>query len=146
MRYKNNPGNIRTNNALAGYTGSVNGFSTFESIGFGYQAILTLLNTYFEKYGLKTIAGIISRYAPPNENQTSNYIQFVANKTGFNANQILNQDQLIELIPAIVKMENGIEISVNEIQKQIAGRDQNNFFKFILPASLLAGIFFILKK
>ena len=115
----NNPGNIRYNPAYKGCTGSNKGFCTFSSMGYGYRAILVTLTTYYTKYGLTTIRGIFNRYAPPSENDTSHYITQVSRFTGFSADENLTKEDLIKLIPALVKMENSINITVPEIQSLI---------------------------
>ena len=115
----NNPGNIRFNPAYKGCTGQNKGFCTFSSMGYGYRAILVTLTTYYTKYGLKTIRGIISRYAPATENDTENYITQVSRYSGFSANENLTEENLIKLIPAIVRMENSITTTVPEVQAMI---------------------------
>jgi hypothetical protein len=145
MRYQNNPGNIRTNPDFKGFVQADNGFSTFSSLYYGYRAISVLLNTYFNTYNLKTIKGIISRYAPGSENNTTAYINFVANQTGFGPDQILTESDLVTLIPAIVKMENGINITTDQVKKILAsGPIQTGVI--ILFGFLSLGFFYFLKK
>lgn len=115
----NNPGNIRYNPAFRGCTGSTKGFCNFSSLGYGYRAILVTLTTYYTKYGLKTIRGIINRYAPPTENQTENYITLVSRYSGFSADETIAQVDLVKLIPAIARQENSISITVPEVQALI---------------------------
>lgn len=87
--YRNrNPGNIDWNerNRWQGQTGIEgpprNGgrprFAVFESHEYGIRALAALLTTYQDRHGLRTIRGIVNRWAPPNENQTVNYVRFVA--------------------------------------------------------------------
>ena len=73
----NNPGNIRYASKVKweGQTGKGGGFSKFANPEYGARAIFKLLKTYSEKYHLNTIRGIISKFAPPHENNTSTYIQ-----------------------------------------------------------------------
>ena len=57
-------------------------FCQFESLDYGWRAAFYLLTrTYYHKYRLFTIRAIISRWAPPNENLTSTYIQNVCRLT-----------------------------------------------------------------
>lgn len=77
-----NPGNIRQSSTK--YLGEVQPsqdreFKQFQSIEYGYRAMFVLLEHYYRKRGLKTIRQIISRYAPPVENNTEYYIGQVAN-------------------------------------------------------------------
>jgi hypothetical protein len=122
----NNPGNIRYNPAYKGCTGQNKGFCTFSSIGYGYRAILVTITTYYTKYGLKTIRGIISRYAPPTENNTEHYIAEVSRYSGFSPNENLTEENLIKLLPGIVKMENSISTTVPEVQAMINSAGTGN--------------------
>jgi len=66
------------------------------------------LRSYF-KQGLNTIRKIVSTYAPSNENDTDNYIYVIADKTGFDPDEVLtyDEDTAKALINAIAYMENG---------------------------------------
>ena len=80
-----NPGNIRR--APVRYKGEVRpsrdpDFKEFESLAWGYRAIFVLLDTYRARYGIDTLRGMISRWAPPSENRTEAYIRAVADDTG----------------------------------------------------------------
>lgn len=79
----NNPGNIVRNNIP--WKGLCKNqtdkrFCQFSSIYYGVRALMKLLYTYYYKYHLHSINGIISRYAPSNENNTNAYIDFVMNR------------------------------------------------------------------
>jgi hypothetical protein len=134
----NNPGNIRYNPDFKGCTGQTKGFCNFSSMGFGYRAILTLLTTYYDKYQLKTIRGILTRYAPPSENQTENYIAFLSRNSGFDPGQVLTKADLMKLIPGIVKMENGINITAGEVQTLIAQANSSGTIALSALAVILA--------
>lgn len=76
----NNPGNIRHGNNWQGEKpGNDSQFETFVSVEYGIRAIHVLLDTFARHYGLITIEDIITRYAPPHENHTVNYINAVYN-------------------------------------------------------------------
>lgn len=115
----NNPGNIRYNPAFKGCTGQSKGFCNFSSPGYGYRAILVLLTTYYTRYGLNTIRKIINRYAPPSENKTETYITNLSRFSGFGPDENLEKEDLIKLIPGIVRQENSINITVGEVQNLI---------------------------
>ncbi len=54
-------------------------FCEFETPEYGWRAAFVLLTrTYYHAYRLYTIRKIIERWAPPNENQTEDYITAVA--------------------------------------------------------------------
>ena len=69
-------------------------FCVFESMAYGWRAAFRLLcHTYYKKYGLKTIRAIITRWAPPKENDTQYYIRSVAERTGIGADRELGDPQ-----------------------------------------------------
>ena len=82
-----NPLNIRRNGkdqwkGLADYQQDA-AFCQFKSLEFGWRAAFYLLTrTYYHKYRLYTIRGIISKWAPPSENKTEAYIANVSALTG----------------------------------------------------------------
>jgi hypothetical protein len=58
-------------------------FCQFETLDWGWRAAFKLLTrTYYHQYRLYTIRTIISRWAPPNENNTRVYIESVSRLTG----------------------------------------------------------------
>lgn len=146
MNYLNNPGNIRYNPDFQGVIGQKNGFSEFSNLYYGYRAILTVLTTYLTRYGLNTISKIITRYAPPNENKTSVYIDFVSTYTGIDKNQVLSVSDLVKLLPAIVKMENGISITRPEIENILEEKGTGLFSPFLVLSIFLGFIFLINRK
>ena len=63
-------------------------FCQFKSLDYGWRAAFYLLTrTYYHKYRLYTIRGIISRWAPSSENDTSAYIQNVSRLTGIDPDE-----------------------------------------------------------
>lgn len=65
-------------------------FWQFKSLEWGWRAAFYLLTrTYYHKYRLYTIRGIISRWAPSCENDTSAYVQNVARLTGIDPDKPL---------------------------------------------------------
>lgn len=98
-----NPGNLRI-------PGSTTGFQSFKNDDEGIKALAHQLSLYENRDGLKTIRGIISKYAPGNENNTAAYIANVSKRTGLGADQAIdpaNMEQMVKLILAITKQENG---------------------------------------
>jgi hypothetical protein len=145
MIAENNPGNIRYYPAFKGCVGSTKGFCKFSTLGFGYRAILTLLTTYYTKYGLTTIRGIVSRYAPPTENDTQGYINLVSRKTGFAADKVLQKEDLIFLVPAIVLQENSIVVSVETVERLIAQANSPNTTIGISLAGTILALYLLYK-
>lgn len=110
----NNPGNIRR--STTPYKGEIVGedtaFKTFQAMQWGYRAMFVLLHTYQKRYGLNTIAGVIRRYAPANENNTEAYIATVARLSKMDANAGINTQHKATMIPIVAAMsrvENGVD-------------------------------------
>ena len=118
----NNPLNIRFNagNAWKGKvlpnTDKNNTFEQFINLAYGYRAALSLLRTYIRKYGCNTVAKLITRWAPPTENNTNGYInhvcEFVSDLgTPITADTTLattDRDKLCKIAYAMSIVENGI--------------------------------------
>lgn len=80
----NNPGNLEDGpftRSQPGYKGSDGRFAIFESPDAGHAAQVALLGSY-GKRGINTVEAIINRWAPPTENDTGGYVNFVAQKAG----------------------------------------------------------------
>lgn len=116
--YRNrNPGNIdyNPNNKWQGQVGiEVSGnpprFAVFETHEYGIRALAALLTTYQDRHGLRTIRGIIDRWAPPTENVTSAYVTQVAKNSGLTADQRLDLHtyaHMRPLVEAIIRHELG---------------------------------------
>ncbi len=110
----NNPGNIRWGDEWKGLVPQVQrtdkSFCQFISPEYGIRAMIIILRNYQSKYGLKTITGIVKRWAPPNENDTQAYIRSVAQATGTDTDKpidLTDSRKLIPLLQAIIKHENG---------------------------------------
>ncbi len=92
----NNPLNIRLSNdkwqgQVLPQRGSGEGaFCVFSSMEYGWRAAFRILcNTYYNKYRLRTIRAIVSRWAPNNENNTAAYIRHVSDYTGIGPDKVL---------------------------------------------------------
>lgn len=112
----NNWGNIRiSSNAWQGkVSNNTDGsFEQFESPEYGVRAMAITLRNYYKKYKLNTIEGLISRWAPNNENNTAGYIKSVSQLTGVGAREdisdrLFNDDEfMFKLLKAIAIKENG---------------------------------------
>lgn len=65
-------------------------FVQFKSLAWGWRAAFRLLTrTYYHKYRLYSIRSIITRWAPPNENDTQAYISNVSRLTGIDPDEPL---------------------------------------------------------
>lgn len=123
----NNPGNIRWGENWQGLKKDGKqqdpSFCVFINAIYGIRALAKLLKNYQKIYGLDTPRKIISRYAPPNENQTQAYIQSVSKQIGRYPDEPIDIEErciLTVFIKAIIRIENGIQPYSNEtIQKGI---------------------------
>lgn len=79
MKEINNPLNIRYNrrNDWNGQVGEKNGFVIFDSNRNGIRAGFVLLHTYWTKRNCRTLWDIIHRFAPPSENDTLRYVDYI---------------------------------------------------------------------
>ena len=108
----NNPGNIeKTGDAWQGLADIQpdSRFFTFSDPVYGIRALAKIIRNYRDRYGLNTVQGIINRWAPPVENNTSAYVRAVAAKVGVAPTEPLAWDagQLRRLVEAIIQHENG---------------------------------------
>ena len=69
-------------------------FFQFSEMKWGWRAAFRLLcHTYYEKHKLRTIRAIITRWAPPKENNTEAYIRRVTDRIGIGADTVLGSPQ-----------------------------------------------------
>lgn len=118
----NNPGNIRRAKSAVPWMGlSVDQhdkeFLQFIDAKYGIRAMYKILLTYRKLHMLDTIEGIISRWAPPNENDTEAYVKSVCEDTGFTRDEELNifdRKVAIKLLRAIIRHENSNEMPYSD--------------------------------
>jgi len=107
-----NVGNLRP-------VGSSTGFQQFDTPEAGIKAVDDQLRIYGSKHKLKTLREIISRYAPPSENDTESYIKNVSQRTG------LKPDEEIDLSnPTIRHIISGPIILQEQGLKRLKGTPQ----------------------
>ena len=85
----------------------------------GYRAAMRLLQNYQRLYGLRTLRQIISRWAPPSENDTRGYINTVCYLTKWDAEralQLKQKEQMIPLVSAMSQVENGRKANPEEVE------------------------------
>ena len=83
---------------------------TFDTPEHGVRAMGKTLETYQNKHGLTTVNRMINRWAPPNENNTTNYANFVAQKWVSPKRKIdlsENPELAQKMVTAMIKMEGG---------------------------------------
>ena len=117
----NNPLNIRKGNKWKGErpVQTDRAFEEFISMEYGIRAGFIILRKYITGYfGLtekfNTIEKVVRRWAPPTENATQKYIDFVAKDMGISSRQTLcfnNRASMIALVDAMIFVECGRRIS-----------------------------------
>ena len=108
----NNPLNIRKGNDWQGESSFSKdaAFETFNHHKFGFRAGAKVMRNYQRLHGLDNLAEMINRFAPPVENDTKNYAQFVAKQVGVGVNESINlqDDELLaDVLHAMSIMEVG---------------------------------------
>lgn len=112
----NNPLNIRINQAnnwlgkvaIENNTDGV--FEQFVAMEYGYRAALKLIQNYINNNGLNTVAQIIAKWAPNNENNTAGYIQRVIGINQWTPAKVIdpqNASDMADLVYAMAIVENG---------------------------------------
>ena len=107
----NNPGNIRINDDL--FQGEIRpskdkSFKQFTTMAYG-----------FKNYKLDTIRKMITRWAPPEDNNhTEAYIKAVSDYAGIPADDPINvndREQMIRIVAGMSKVENGVEADMLDV-------------------------------
>ena len=124
----NNPGNIRHSSQL--WRGeitlgesSVGGdaqFKSFSSMEWGYRAMFKLLHNYSVKSGCITLKDMITRWAPPSENNTQAYTDAVSRWSGIDARErvdTLNPTVMCPIVASMSRMENGVAAAMEDVNK-----------------------------
>lgn len=109
----NNPGNIVQ--AANDWRGKVPAgqntdgkFEQFETYQYGVRAMIVLLKNYIDRYGLKTLSAIITRWCSGGCDLNV-YLQVMTQTTGYAVNQPLSADRevLKRLVRGIAQVEQG---------------------------------------
>lgn len=113
---------------------NVKGFCHFISIELGLRAAVCLVRTYMRRYGLVTPRSIITRWAPPTENNTALYLAAVCGRCGLHPDHPLSPDintvrtnaftlssDISRLVSAMARQETGMEINpllIDDVRRQ----------------------------
>ena len=115
----NNPLNIR--HSADDFRGEIKGkdkiFKTFSSMPYGYRAAFVILHTYLTE-GCNTIEKIITRWAPPSENNTGKYITNVEKWSGVPRDKELTAADgadYIMIVDAMSAVENGRNADISQV-------------------------------
>ena len=107
----NNPGNIR--HSADAWKGmrveqSDESFVQFDTPHFGIRAAARNFQTSFKKHGNDTVRDLITRWAPPIENDTEAYINFVTDSMGVGADEplaVTNPATMRKLLDSVFQFE-----------------------------------------
>ena len=116
----NNPLNLRVGNNWKGevVNPSDHTFEQFTEMKWGVRAAFVVLRNYIQRHKCNTIRKIISRWAPANENNTLAYIATVSQRANIQPDEPISFDntcQMIALLLAMCYVENGQEISLDDV-------------------------------
>lgn len=135
---QNNPFNIRYSkkNHWIGQKGQKRGFCEFDNLAHGVRAAYVLLTNYIRR-GVDTPRKIISRYAPPSENPTQSYINYVCSSDIKGEDgplmpdkEILTYSDLFYLMSRMVWFESNVSLSYQSLM-DLVGFDNNYSFNSV---------------
>lgn len=119
----NNPLNIRRNKtAWQGLAAEQkdSAFFTFTAPAWGYRAAFITLRNYKRLHGIGTLDGWVARWAPPVENNTAAYTNYVSRKTGLSPHDVIdidNKEAMCAIVAAMSQMENGVPAKMEDLEK-----------------------------
>lgn len=112
----NNPGNIeKTSVVWDGEVrpGSDERFCEFETMVMGCRALIKTLVTYHKKHHCSSVRQIITRWAPPTENNVAAYMKHVASAIGKDIDETILFDfdptYYLAIAKVIARHENGVD-------------------------------------
>ena len=109
----NNPLNIRYNKANR-WKGKVlekhdPHFEEFVAMEYGFRAALVMMDNYIKHHHCNTIEKIVTRWAPPSENNTASYIGHICRMTGLGGREWIRAGSFArdEVVWAMAQIESG---------------------------------------
>lgn len=99
-------------------------FAQFESMAYGLRAALILLRNYISgwnghRHPVNTIEAIINRWAPPSENATSKYVDFVCTNAGLHPKEKIlfrERSKVVDLLRSMAFVESGVWLERSDIE------------------------------
>ena len=89
-------------------------FAIFLTVPEGWRAACQCLLVYQDTHGLRTVRGIINRWAPPADaNDTSAYAASVSKQTGFGLDQVIdlhNGPTMLAIVTAMAHVEDSAAV------------------------------------
>lgn len=127
----NNPINIKwtiqsRNNPWIGQTGESGKYLVFKHPIYGFRAGARNLRSYAAA-GVNTIAGIITKWAPPEDNNpTQKYIDFVSKNSGILAFTPISQKDYANILHKMALFETGKDYGIALAQEGVAKIDSTS--------------------
>ena len=119
----NNPGNLRRSadrwQGLAKEQTDPE-FFQFVSPAYGYRALIKTLQNYRCLHGLQSVKEMITRWAPPTENDTAAYVRSVCREMQVPDSYVPDVEDrgtMCALAAAISRHENGMDANMNEVER-----------------------------
>ena len=118
----NNPGNLRrSTDKWQGLRRKQTDpqFFQFKTMAYGYRALIRTLQNYRRVHGLRTLAEMIARWAPENENHTAQYVRAVCQDLQVPATyepDVDDRDTMCALAAAISRVENGLPAVMEDVR------------------------------
>ena len=114
---KNNVLNIRASKSFswAGQTGATKGFCDFDGIEMCRRAGLYLLMRSYRRSGCVTVENVIKRWAPPTENNSSAYVDYVCKRSGLGRYFVL---RFISDFAAVLAAMEIVEIGIPQSKRE----------------------------
>jgi hypothetical protein len=84
-------------------------------MAWGYRAMFMVLDTYRRRYGLRTVSGLIGRWAPPSENDTGAYAALVADRARAGQVDFADAAMMQRIAAAMSLVENGREAVAEDV-------------------------------
>lgn len=88
-------------------------------MAWGYRAMFVVLHTY-SRNGYRTLRQMITRYAPPVENSTENYIRCVVDWSGVEADALpdtRDRAMMVPVVAAMSRVENGRPAVMTDVEE-----------------------------
>lgn len=126
----NNPLNIRKGNNWVGERSQQSDqlFEEFESLEYGFRAAFIIIKNYMRSdRGSTTPRSIVSRWAPPSENDTESYLDYVCRRAVLLPDERLkwstfgaDKNKICMLVWAMAQYECGMEFSFGRVENAFA--------------------------
>lgn len=122
----NNPLNIRKGNNWIGerHPQTDSEYEEFNTLEDGFRAAFIIIRNYLKKSpAIDTPRSIISRWAPPSENNTTAYLDFVCKRAVLSPDEHLrwsttgaDRNKICMLVWAMAQFECGVEFSFGRVE------------------------------